>query len=344
MGFFLRYVLIASASLFIILGAAAAPSAAQKKAAPLPPVRSIKDVVARVDGVDITEEMLRAAVQNIMPLKSFHNSVSDKRYRAIRKEALNDIIVNHLIYNDAKAHNKAKVSKKEYDKQFALIKKRIPAGETIDDVLKRSHMTMKEFKEILSSTVVIEKAREDKQAALKKLAADRVTVKYMRDYYKKNIKKFVQPGSVHLRGILIKVEPTASQRLWNEARRKIIKVEKEAREGADFAALAKKYSDGPNAAKGGDMGWSHKGSLLEGINEAVETMKKVGDISVPAESIYGYHIFKLEGTRPARQKKFSELNTKLLKAELEKKEFKRLMEDWIKGLKKNADIQYLREL
>lgn len=342
MGFFLRYALLTAASFFIILSGPGAPSAAQKKAGHLPPVTSVKDVVVRVDGSDITEGMIRGAVNNIMPLKSFHTSVSDRRYKAIRKEALDNIIDNRLIYKEAKKKKQAELSKKEYDKQIKLIEKRLPAGETIKDVLKRSNLTMEGLKEEIRRSFVIGKMRKEKTAAFKKLASDKVSVKYMKDYYKKNLKKFVEPGSVHLRGILIKVEPSASQRLWNEARKKIIKIGKEARSGADFTALVKKYSEGPRAAKGGDMGWAHKGSLLEGIDEAVEKMKP-GDISVPVETIYGYHIFKLEGLRPSRQKKFSELDTKRLKSELEKKEFKRLWSKWIKGLRDHADIQYLRE-
>lgn len=68
------------------------------------------------------------------------------------------------------------------------------------------------------------------------------------------------------------------------------KVAKEAQSpGADFAALAKKHSDGPSSVKGGDLGNFPPGQMVPAFSQA--TMKlKVGAVSGPVESDFGYHI------------------------------------------------------
>ena len=68
------------------------------------------------------------------------------------------------------------------------------------------------------------------------------------------------------------------------------KIAKEAQDpGADFAALAKKHSDGPSSVKGGDLGNFPPGQMIPAFSAA--TMKlKIGGISGPVESPFGYHI------------------------------------------------------
>lgn len=60
-------------------------------------------------------------------------------------------------------------------------------------------------------------------------------------------------------------------------------------EGADFAALAAKYSDGPSAPRGGDLGNFAPDRMVAPFSAA--TMKlKIGDVSDPVESQFGYHV------------------------------------------------------
>lgn len=62
--------------------------------------------------------------------------------------------------------------------------------------------------------------------------------------------------------------------------------------GADFAKLATTHSDGPNAAKGGDMGW-RKESQLPSIFSDAAPLLQIGEASAPIRSSNGFHIIKL---------------------------------------------------
>ena len=71
---------------------------------------------------------------------------------------------------------------------------------------------------------------------------------------------------------------------------------------SSFAELAKKHSQDPgSAANGGDLGSFSRGSMVKAFDDAVFSMK-VGDISPPVESEYGYHIIRVTGVTPGQTK------------------------------------------
>ncbi len=91
----------------------------------------------------------------------------------------------------------------------------------------------------------------------------------------------------------------ARKRTLNEARELAAKVAAEARSGADFAELAVKYSDWPQADRKASPGYGGKLGMLTDSESAVlpEAFKtalalKVGEVSQPVESQFGVHIFK----------------------------------------------------
>ncbi len=76
--------------------------------------------------------------------------------------------------------------------------------------------------------------------------------------------------------------------------------------GADFAELAKKYSDDESTRDaGGELGWYAADDLMPGFKEALQGIE-VGQISKPVNSDYGYHLIKLEERRSATPVEFKE--------------------------------------
>jgi foldase protein PrsA len=80
--------------------------------------------------------------------------------------------------------------------------------------------------------------------------------------------------------ILVKDEKTAQE------------VEKKLKDGEDFAKLAKEYSQDGSAQSGGDLGYFKSGQMVAEFEEAAQKLK-VGEISDPVKTQYGYHIIKL---------------------------------------------------
>ena len=65
--------------------------------------------------------------------------------------------------------------------------------------------------------------------------------------------------------------------------------EKAKAEGADFAALAREYSDGPSGVEGGDLGNFSFGRMVPEFSQAT-TELEIGGISEPVETEFGYHV------------------------------------------------------
>jgi peptidyl-prolyl cis-trans isomerase C len=120
-----------------------------------------------------------------------------------------------------------------------------------------------------------------------------------------------------------------------------VKTEKEAQDisqklkaGEKFEDLAKKYSIDAANAKGGDLGWFGKGSMLPEFEKVAFGLKE-GETSGIVKTKYGYHIIKLTGKRPAGVRTYDEVKDQLKTALLPQKQqevFQKLKED----LKKNS--------
>ena len=107
-----------------------------------------------------------------------------------------------------------------------------------------------------------------------------------------------QHAEYDVANILVRLPDQASPAQVAAARAKAEKARAEALAGADFAKLAATYSDGPNALKGGDLGWRSDARLPELFTSALKNMKP-NDISEVLRSPAGFHVLKLLGRRDA---------------------------------------------
>jgi parvulin-like peptidyl-prolyl isomerase len=100
--------------------------------------------------------------------------------------------------------------------------------------------------------------------------------------------------------------------------------------GADFATLARTYSQDPNTREvEGDLGWFPRGILTVPEVEEVAFSLNPGEFSQPVPSLLGYHIVQVVERDPARE--VSPDNLSLL--------HERALQDWVDGLMVRADIQ-----
>jgi len=100
--------------------------------------------------------------------------------------------------------------------------------------------------------------------------------------------------------ILIKLAPGADPAAEKAAMAKIQDLRTKLMGGADFATLAKQYSDDPGSAKqGGDLGLITRGSMVREFEEAAYALQKPGSLSKPVRTQYGLHLIKLTGLKAA---------------------------------------------
>ncbi len=86
-----------------------------------------------------------------------------------------------------------------------------------------------------------------------------------------------------------------------------------AREGEDFAELAKENSTGPSGPNGGELGWFGAGMMVAEFEAAVQELGE-GEISDPVQTQFGWHVIKLNETRVAEAPEMEEVRPELEQA------------------------------
>ncbi len=100
--------------------------------------------------------------------------------------------------------------------------------------------------------------------------------------------------------------------------------------GADFAAIAKaKSTDTGSGANGGDLGWFGKGMMVKPFEEAVMAAK-VGEVTGPVQSDFGFHLILVKETRVAEKPTLDQLRDELA-AEVENAAINAKIEELTKG-------------
>lgn len=137
-----------------------------------------------------------------------------------------------------------------------------------------------------------------------------VTPEEIAAYYETNKESFQQEEQVNARHILIAVDENASDKEVAAAEKKIKKVLAKAKSGQDFAKLAKKYSEGPSAPKGGELGWFGHGAMVKPFEDAAFALKK-GEVSKPVRTRFGWHLIKIDDVRKAGQKELDQVKDEI---------------------------------
>jgi len=136
----------------------------------------------------------------------------------------------------------------------------------------------------------------------------------LKDRYEKEKARFESAEQREASHILVKVGGKGSPDDQKAALAKAQDIEKQIKEGKDFAALAKQYSDDFGSKnQGGDLGWLDKGVTDEAFENALFALDK-GQVSEPVLGSEGYHIIELRDVRPGKTRSFEEVKPELLKA------------------------------
>jgi len=156
----------------------------------------------------------------------------------------------------------------------------------------------------------------------------------MKRYYEQHRSRFSLPEEYRLSQILIRPrngEQPAQTQAKAEAVHAALK------QGADFADLALRHSDGAEATRGGSLGIIRQGELLPPIERAVAALQP-GEIGEPVATTEGIHILRLDEKKPSQFRPFAEV-----KAEMQGVVFQQKSEDvyqlWMANLKDKAYIE-----
>lgn len=154
----------------------------------------------------------------------------------------------------------------------------------------------------------------------------------IKKYYESHLAQYGVQETRQASHILISVDAGATAEAKQKALAKANAIyEQLKKDPGKFAELAKADSQDPgSAANGGDLGFFGRGTMVKPFDDAVFKMK-MGEISAPVESPYGYHIIHLTAIRPTKAKSLDEVRGKIeadLKKERANRKFSELAENF----------------
>jgi peptidyl-prolyl cis-trans isomerase SurA len=146
-----------------------------------------------------------------------------------------------------------------------------------------------------------------------------------------------QVDQTHARHILVRTSELVSEA---EARRKLALLRERIKGGADFAELARLNSDDGSASRGGDLGWIYPGDTVPEFERAMNELK-IGDVSEPVRSQFGYHLIQVLARRKAdvaADRQRMEARRILAERKLDES-----IQDWIRQLRDRTYVEYRLE-
>ncbi len=131
-------------------------------------------------------------------------------------------------------------------------------------------------------------------------------------YYNEHQQQFQVPEEVRVRHILIAVSPKADAKTIAAAQAKAEGILKQLQGGANFAELAKKYSDDPGSKEqGGELGFIQHGATVPAFDQAAFSLQP-GQLSGIIHTQFGFHILQVEEKQPAHVKPLDEVHNLIL--------------------------------
>jgi peptidyl-prolyl cis-trans isomerase C len=263
----------------------AGPVSAQTPPASDPPAaQPHPGVAAIVNGQSITEAEVDAAVRANLPTVR----LTPGQVRQLRAAVLDDLI-DELLLKQFLAANGPKVDPAEIDTQMSALKTRLASeNRTLADFLRQTGQTEAQL-------------RADWEAAIR-LAAhvkSQVTDEQLRAYHAAN-KDHFDKVEVRVSHIVVRVGRASTPVERAAAKEKLQKVRAAVLAGTlTFAAAAKKYSQCPSAAKGGDLGFIPRRGLPEDEPVAKAAFAlPIGGLSEVVETDYGVHLLTVTDRKP----------------------------------------------
>ena len=329
----------------VVLAALAGPASAQVAshaptalANPASPAQAVTGKpVARVNGVVMTDRDLLREMYTIFPYARQHNGFPKGMEGEIRKGALQMIIFEELVYQQAQ-RQKTPVSNEQVSRALLDFKKKFPSHAEYQSYLQAEASGSEQVvKDRIRRSLLID-------AYLKAEVKDKSAVSpaEAREYYDKYPARFSYKESFLFQSISIMPPASANAEAMKEARRRAedaLRQAKATKSYQEFGLLAEKISEDDFRVNLGDHKAVERDQLPDVVIKAALAMKP-GQVSDLIQLDNTYTLFRLNGHLPAGIRKFDEVEGQLRK-DLQKEKEDRLRTALDAKLRKNAKVEEL---
>jgi foldase protein PrsA len=224
-------------------------------------------------------------------------------------------LITQAVIRQAAAAQGLNPSKSDVDAELELVRQQFPDAASFQAALQQSGMTEEDLRENIFTSLALE------NLATQGVSASNEEVE---DYYQAHKEEFGQPEQVRARHILVDTKQEADN------------IRAKLDSGADFATLALQYSkDQQTKNRGGDLGYFTKGEMMREFEEAAFALQP-GETSDPVETLYGYHIIRVEDHKQAVIPPLGDVRNEVERAV--KRQKARPLEEVLQELRAGVDV------
>ncbi len=235
----------------------------------------------------------------------------------LRESTLQELINERLIAQQA-VTQQVSVSDDEIQRQRDNLLEKLQA-DNIQTVLDEQGLSYEEWEESQRNRLLQEKLIDLNMGSMIHLSQEEV-----RQAYEQNRAEYEREAQVRAAQILTYEESRAQQAL--EA----------LQSGADFAQVARKYSESQDAGAGGDLGFFEEGVMPPELDDVIFSLE-VGDVSPIVKTPYGYQIVTLLERRSAGSIRFEDAKAQIEERLIQQKRMVAI-DRWMLELRKEATI------
>jgi hypothetical protein len=302
------------------------------------PINEMKKmVVARVNGVEINQFQVENAAEAVkagMKTEGMRRDGKTSGKSGIDQKmkifSLQKLIERELLFQEAKKL-KVKVGEKEMEDVLKKSMAGFPSEGHFKASLVMSGITLDEYRKQLTYDMTVNKVAAHKVESLRKDTSP----EEVRTYYEENKNTFVTPEFVEMSYLFITCNQFAAEKERKDAQEKLEKLSKSKE---DFAELAKKHSQAPNASQGGYVGKVRRGELHPYL-EIAAFKTPVNQVSEVARTEDGFYLIKVHQKKKEGEVLTFEQVKDDLKRELDNQRGITILADYVEQLKKKAKIQ-----
>ncbi|MBM7455964.1 parvulin-like peptidyl-prolyl isomerase [Oceanisphaera litoralis] len=253
----------------------------------------IVGVAARVNGVEITNFRLDRHFADY--LLSQGRSVGAIRspsvYKRFKNEALEQLIDKELLWQEAQQRG-LKVDPARVQAELQKIKSAFSSAESFARRLDKDGFDESGYVDYLEQELAAMMVLESLTRVFSPSEEE------VNRLYQLNLRLFERPEQLQARHILLKVDAGADSETDAAVHQQLTSLQQQLSQGADFAALARSYSQDSSAEQGGLLDDFQRGDMVLPFETAAFALVP-GDVSEPVRTQYGWHLIKLEQHKPA---------------------------------------------
>lgn len=291
-------------------------------------------IVAVVNDEVVTlSELNNAFEPYLAKFEASYRGTEREKARAETKLMLLNRMIDGMLMEQESRKTGIVVGNDELEDAIADIRKqRNFSPEDLRKALERDGITTDDFrKDIRNQLMRMKLIRRD----IKSRVA--VTDEEIGEYYLKHRHDYEGKESVRVKQILLplpkEADPAAKEKLREEAEA----IQKRLQGGESFDLLSARYSRGPEAASGGDIGYIERGVIHSEVEDAAFSLP-LNQISGVIESSVGFHIVQVIDRRGAGLKAIGSVREEI-REKIDREKMEKKYGEWIGELRKKSHIE-----